>query len=281
MFHLHFLLHNALWGSIAVGLFCPLIGVYFMLRRMVLLGVALPQISAAGIALAFYAQGVGLTWSLHSGESNDKILALIGSVALTCLMIVVLTVLERRRQGSSESRIGAGYAMAYAASILLVSANPFGKIELLQMLHGEVIVVTPQDLHILLGVYAVLGAALLLFNRQLILVSFDRDAAQVMGKNVLAWDAVLFGIIGISVSISVLIVGPMLTFAYLIIPPLAARRFCSRIQPFFILSALIGGVSAVAGFYLSYRMDWPLGPTEIVSASVLLLLSFLIRKVSP
>lgn len=280
IFETHFLLHNALWGSIAVGLFCPVIGVYFMLRRMVLLGVALPQISAAGIALAFFAQGMGLTWTLHPGETNDKILALGGSVIVTLLAIVVLTVLERRRQGSSESRIGAAFAMAYAAAILLVSTNPFGKIELLQMLHGEIIVVTPQDLHILLGVFAILGAALAVLNRQFILVSFDRDAAQVMGKNVLAWDALLFGMIGIALSVSVLIVGPMLTFAYLIIPPLAGRRFCSRIPTFFIFSSLSGGVSAILGFYASYRYDWPLGPTEILVASLLLLGSFLIKKVS-
>ena len=47
LFQSNFLLHNAFMGSMTVGLFCPLIGVYFMLRRMVLLGVALPQISAA------------------------------------------------------------------------------------------------------------------------------------------------------------------------------------------------------------------------------------------
>ena len=39
-------------GSVLVGCLCPLVGVYFVLRRMIFLGVALPQLSAAGIALA-------------------------------------------------------------------------------------------------------------------------------------------------------------------------------------------------------------------------------------
>src|SRR5947207_2327990 len=88
-----FLLHNALWGSIAVGFFCPLIGVYFMLRRMVLLGVALPQISASGIAFAFFLQGLGITWVLHSGEANDRFLALAGSVLFTIAAILILAAL--------------------------------------------------------------------------------------------------------------------------------------------------------------------------------------------
>ena len=43
-----FLLREALIGSVLVGCLCPLIGVYFVLRRMIFLGVALPQVSFAG-----------------------------------------------------------------------------------------------------------------------------------------------------------------------------------------------------------------------------------------
>jgi len=44
---------------------------------------------------------------------------------------------------------------------------------------------------------------------------------------VVVWDALLFGIIGLAISMSVLIVGPMLTFASLIVPPLAAADFAA------------------------------------------------------
>jgi len=48
-----FLLRDALVGSVLVGIVCPLVGAYFVLRRMIFLGVALPQLSAAGIAASF------------------------------------------------------------------------------------------------------------------------------------------------------------------------------------------------------------------------------------
>jgi ABC-type Mn2+/Zn2+ transport system permease subunit len=280
LFSSNFLLHNALWGSIAVGIFCPLIGVYFMLRRMILLGVALPQISTAGIAFAFFLQGIGLTWSLHAGEANDKFLALGGSLLFTLAAIFVLAILERRGQGTAESRIGSAFALAYAAAILLVSANPSGKIEVLNMLQGEIVAVNSRDLHLLLGVFAILGTGLAVFNRQMLLVSFDRESAQVMGKNVLLWDTLLYGMIGIALSVSVLIVGPMLTFAFLIIPPLAARRFCKRMGTFFLLSSLLGGLSGIIGFYASYHLDWPLGPTDILAASAFLMFAFIFKLVS-
>jgi ABC-type Mn2+/Zn2+ transport system permease subunit len=274
-----FILRNALWGSVAVGLFCPLIGVYFFLRRMVLMGVALPQVSAAGIAFVFYLQGIGIHWSLHAAEPNDKFFALIGSLAFTIASIFILAALERRNQATIQNRIGATYAIAYAAAILLVAANPKGEIELLGMLHGEIVSVSAIDLKILLVVFAILTAVLLGLNRQLLLVSFDRDFAQSVGRSTIAWDILLYSIVGVAISMSVLIVGPMLTFAAFVIPPLAARRFCRRMTPFFLGSSILGGISGVVGFYVSYHFDLPLGPTDIAVYAVVLALCVTARKI--
>ncbi len=279
IFQPSFLLHNALWGCIAVGFFCPVIGVYFMLRRMVLLGVALPQISASGISLAFFLQGLGVAWTFHAGEPNDRLLALMGSSVLTVLAILALASLERRGEGTTDSRIGATYAFAYAAAILFVSSNASGKSEMLSMLQGEVVSVNHEDLQILIVVYAVLAALLLFFNRQFVLVSYDRQSAKVMGKNVMFWDVFLYLIIGFAISIGVLIVGPMLTFAFLVVPPLAARRFCRSMRSFFVISSLLGGISAAIGFYLSYHLDWPLSPTAIAVTAIALVSAFLFKRI--
>ena len=85
-----FLLHNALYGSVVVGLVCPLIGVYFLLRRLVFWGVALPQVSSAGIAFAFMLQGFGLNL-LAGGESQERHLAILGSMVFTGFSILVLS----------------------------------------------------------------------------------------------------------------------------------------------------------------------------------------------
>ena len=53
------LFHNAILGGLGVALLCSLLGVYLLLRRLVLIGVALPQASAAGIAAVFWLTGHG------------------------------------------------------------------------------------------------------------------------------------------------------------------------------------------------------------------------------
>ena len=127
LFQPGFLLHNALWGSIAVGFFCPLIGVYFMLRRMVLLGVALPQISAAGISFIFFLQGLGISWSLHAGEANDRFLALAGSTVFTIAAIFILRAAWPERETfpattSADDSIASAWRPVYLMTLLAIAA---------------------------------------------------------------------------------------------------------------------------------------------------------------
>jgi ABC-type Mn2+/Zn2+ transport system permease subunit len=280
IFHPDFLLRNALWSSVAVGLFCPLIGVYFMLRRMIFLGVALPQISTAGVSFIFLLQGLGILAEQHTheGHGHGHGLALAGSLIFSVVALLVLAFLERRGERTTESRFGATYALAFAASILFVAFNAEGNIEILNMLHGEIVSVSGQDIRWLLMTFAALTAGLWVFHRQFLLVSFDRDSARVMGKNVIGWDVLLYGMIGLAISMGVLIVGPMVVFSFLVIPPLAARRFVKRMSSFFTLAALIGGISGTVGFYVSYRFDLPLGPTDTAVATFALGVALLVSK---
>ena len=48
-----FPMRNSIYASVLVGSVCPLLGTFLVLRRLVFLGVALPQVSSAGIAFAF------------------------------------------------------------------------------------------------------------------------------------------------------------------------------------------------------------------------------------
>src|SRR6478736_4659229 len=111
-----FLLWKSIYISLLVGLVCPLVGVYLVLRRLIFMGVALPQISSCGIAFVFALQAWGVIAHVHENEHN---LALLGSTCFAVPTILVLSVLTRRRTGSVEGRLGTIYVLAGAWSILL------------------------------------------------------------------------------------------------------------------------------------------------------------------
>src|SRR5207237_8571302 len=104
-----FLLRDALVGSVLVGIVCPLVGVYFVLRRMIFLGVALPQLSAAGIAFSLLVHRTLIGPHLHGGAS-DAMMAQIGAIAFTLGGILTLAALERRGREIVQARRGVVYA---------------------------------------------------------------------------------------------------------------------------------------------------------------------------
>jgi len=264
-----FLLRDALIGSILVGLVCPLVGVYFVLRRMIFLGVALPQLSAAGVAFAFLLKSLS---AVHQhGEAGERVLAMVGSLGFAFVGLVVLAALERHGRETLEARIGVAYALAASATILFVAADPYGEAEMTRLLKGDIVTTTATSLRLLASVLGGVALALFALRKELLLVSFDRDMAVVLGKHAAVWDTVLYLLIGITISFGVMTAGPLVTFGFLVAPPLTARLVTRHMLTFSAVAAAVGACSAFVGFYLAYRFDLPLGPTDVALAVVVLL----------
>jgi ABC-type Mn2+/Zn2+ transport system permease subunit len=257
-----FVLANSVDISVVLGLACPLVGVYLVLRRLVFMGVALPQVSSCGIAFALALQGWGLL--PHSHESvGEQNLAFLGSTGFTLTAIVLLSRLVRRRRGSVEASLGTAYVLAGAWSLLLLVKNPIGEHGVLDLLKGEIIAISNFKLVMTTGALFLVVAALVILNKEFLLVSFDPEMASSLRKNVAAWDTLLFLLIGLTISLAVLSVGPLVTFGFLLLPPLIAHRLARNMRQFAILAAVVGEGTALAGFALAYRWDLPVGATDI------------------
>ena len=264
----NFLLRNALYGGLVIGLVAPLVGVFLLARRLVFIGITLPQVSTAGVAAAF-------VWHTYfhghqSRDVSDFMLALVGSTILTFAVILGLAFLERRGRGLGEGRIGMLYAIAGAVTILLLASDRVTEIGVLGLLKGEIIAIPDTELRILVLGYGAILALVTIFHKELVLVAVDREMAISLGKRVALWDLVLFGIIGVAISLGVLVVGPLVMFGFLIVPPMIAGRLAIGMRNVSIVAALVGAGIALAGFAAAYRLDWPTGPTDVALAGVVL-----------
>ncbi len=228
------------------------------------MGVTLPQISSTGVALALsLPMWLGASVTAH-GSHSEHVVAFLGSTAFSLTAILVLAFLERRGRGMPEGRLGTAYVVAAALSILLLSKNRYAEIGWLDLLKGEVITISNFDLTLTAAALAVVLLALGLFHSELLLVSFDRDMAITLRKNVIFWDALLYLLIGLTVSMAVLSVGPLIAFGFLLIPALTAHLFVRTMHQFTVVASLVGGVSSFIGFWVAYQWDLPVGPTDVV-----------------
>jgi ABC-type Mn2+/Zn2+ transport system permease subunit len=258
-----FLLRNSVYTSVLIGFACPLVGVFLVLRRLVFMGVALPQISSTGVAIALSIP-FWLGWNPQHAAHSEHLIAFAGSMLFSLAAILTLAFLERRGRGLPEGRLGTAYVVAAALSILLLSKNRYAEVGWLDLMKGEIITVDNYDLAFTVITLAVVLLVLGLFQKEILFASFDRAMAATLGKNVLLWDVLLYLLIGVTVSMAVLSVGPLISFGFLLIPALTAHLFARNMKWFVILASVLGGVSAFLGFWLAYQWDWPIGPTEVV-----------------
>jgi zinc transport system permease protein len=254
-----YVLRNALYGGVITGMVLPLIGILMYARRMIFLGVTLPQLSATGIAVAIFWH---VTFHEQTSIHSDFLMALLGSTVLTTGTLVFLATLERRGRGLVEGRIGAVYVLAGAITILLLASERIPEVGVIQLLRGQIIAISDADMGVLLIFYSLVGVMLWLFRKELLLVSVDRDLALSM--------LLLYALAGLTISLGVLMVGPLLTFAFVLLPPMIAFRLASRFQVVPVMAVLLGAFIAFSGFLVSYEFDWPTGPTDALIGCILL-----------
>jgi ABC-type Mn2+/Zn2+ transport system permease subunit len=273
-----FLLRNSVYTSVLIGFACPLVGVFLVLRRLVFMGVALPQISSTGVAVALSVPlWLGLVQPANM-SSVEHLMAFAGATFFSLAAILILAFLERRGRGHPEGRLGAAYVVAAALSILLLSKNRYAETGWLDLLKGEIITISNADLALTAATLAVVLVVLGLFQKELLLVSFDRAMAVTLGKKVMFWDVLLYLLIGLTVSMAVLSVGPLISFGFLLIPALTAHLFASNMRQLAILASLMGGASAIAGFWIAYQWDCPIGPTDVVLLGIIYATAWIVNR---
>ena len=271
----NFLLRNSVYTSVLIGFACPLVGVFLVLRRLVFVGVALPQISSTGIALSL---SLPLWLGFQVTAQSEHALAFAGSTLFSVVAILILAVLERRARGLPEGRLGTAYVVAAAVSILLLSKNRYAEAGWLDLLKGEIITISNFDLILTAVTLALVLMILGLFRKELLLVSYDRAFAVTLGKHVVLWDMLLYLLIGLTVSMAVLSVGPLIAFGFLLIPALMAQMFARNMRQLTIFASIIGGMAAFVGFWLAYQWDLPVGPTDVALLGLIYIAVFLIQK---
>ena len=147
------------------------------------------------------------------------------------------------------------------------------------ILFGSAVVVEPGDLYmvgaatvLLLGGHAVLWRALLF-------AGYDPMGARVQGMPVRALNVFLFLSVGLSVALCTRALGALPVFAFSVLPAMTALALTARIGLVFVLATLIGALSGVGGYVVSFRGDLPVGATQTATAAALLAAALAFRFV--
>ncbi len=256
---IEFLLQPLLAGFM-VAIMSGLLGVFIVWRRMAYYGDTLSHAALLGISLGYL---LGF---------NQQI----GVIVVSMLVALTLVWLQASRRLAGDTLLGVLSHSSLSLGLIALSLVEGVRIDLNALLFGDILLVGSADLVLMAAVLVLVLAILTYLWRPLLSLTVHEELARVEGVNVALVTTVYTLLIALTIAVAMKVVGALLITSMLIIPAAAVRHLAQSPFHMAILSAFAGMLAVVAGLAISFQWDTPTGPSIVVSASLLFLLSMFI-----
>jgi ABC-type Mn2+/Zn2+ transport system permease subunit len=248
---------NALAIAIIVGLLCPVVGVWVILRRLAYLGDAMSHASLSGVAIAYLIGTSIVAGALAAGLVMGAMIALLGA-----------------RKLADDSIIGIVETILFALGVVIISRSSKISVDLTHFLFGQITTVTSADVYLNAALALIALTTVAVLFRDLLSATFDPVHARRVGINVGLLRLIVLGLVSICVVVSLQTVGLLMSVAMLVTPAATARLATNRIGRMTALAAFVGVTSAVVGLVMSYHLSTPPGATIALTAACVFLIVF-------
>ena len=246
---------RGLLAATMVGIVCPVIGTYVVLRGMAFFGDALAHAVLPGVAVGFLVSH-GSRRSLFWWALGTAILAALGMSAVA-----------RRGRLREDTAIGIVLAGMFALGIALISTVRGYAVDLVHFLFGNVLGVSTGDLYLTGAAGALVLLVVAALYKEFLVVSFDPTLAATLRLPLRLYNNLLLVLIAVAVVVSLQTVGVALMLALLVTPASTAYLLTRRLWTMMLLGAGFGILSGVVGLYLSYYAGIASGAAIVLVAS--------------
>lgn len=246
-------IQRAVIACILCGVSCSLLSVFVVLMKMPLIGVSMSHAAFAGAVL-------GLLLGVDPALSGF----------VMCLLVAgVLGPLSDRTDMAPENILGIMFSFLIGLAFLSMGVLTRTKAGALNLMWGNLLSLSTQDVVILALVTLFLLFFIVFFFKEIRLVLFNRRLARASGvPERTMYYAVLF-LTGAVVSSNLTTVGGLLIFALIVQPGATALQLTYNLKHFFLISAASGIGACVSGLIVSYIFDLPSGAAVVLVATAI------------
>jgi|TARA_B100002003_G_scaffold241856_1_gene264068 ABC-type Mn2+/Zn2+ transport system permease subunit len=238
---------------------CAVVGTFVVLKGMTFMGDAVAHSSLAGMSVA-YLFGGNVFW---------------GALAWAVPASLAMTGISRRTNLRLDASIGIIFAGGFAVGIILMSRVNNYTADLFGLLFGNVLGVSWNEVALIGGITGGVLLLVLAFYKELLFTSYDATMSAASGVPVRFVQYLLPVLVGVTTVASLKAVGIILVLALLVTPPATAMLLARRLPGIIALSVAAGILATILGLYLSFHVDLPSGPSIVVVATGLFLLTLL------
>jgi len=252
---------RALIAGTGLALVTGPLGCFVIWRRMAYFGETMSHSALLGVALAFLLN-IDLTLAVF---------------AVAALVAGVLLLLQRQLTLSTDSVLGILSHSTLAVGLVLVGFMTTVRVDLMGFLFGDILAVSVTDIAVIYAGGLLILGLLLMFWRPLLASTVSPELAEAEGLRPEAARLLLMVLMASVIAIAMKLVGVLLITALLIVPPATARRLATTPEQMATIAAVLGVLAVIGGLFASKTWDTASGPSVVVAALVLFILSLLVR----
>lgn len=264
------LFREAALSATLLGALLGVLGVYVVIKRMIFFSAALSQVAGLGIAASFWLKlSFGLTWL-----ANPYLGAAVTSLLAIAFIVAEKNITSARRDAS----LGLVFLVGSAGTLMLGTRIVQEVQDIESLLFGSAVAVLPEDFTMVLVTTAVLGVWHLWWHRGFVAVSLDSDDARVRGLWSRGLDTMLLLSLAAAISVSTRVLGALPTFAFSVLPAMAALRLAPNVSRAMVAAAIFGAIAGFGGYLHAFLHQFPVGASQTMVAAVLVAVATLIKR---
>ncbi len=238
------------------------LGSFVVWRRMSYFGDTLAHASLLGVAIGFLLD-INVYYAV---------------ILVTLLLALGLVWLERRPYLAIDTLLGIMAHSALSLGLVVVSLMNNIRVDLMAYLFGDLLSVTTQDLW-LIGPGVLVVIAIMCWQwRSLLSMTISQELAHVDGVNLQRTRLILMLVTALTIGLAMKFVGALIITSLLIIPAATARRFARTPEQMAGLAVILGMCAVTGGLIFSALYNTPAGPSVVLCASFLFMLSLVRRQ---
>jgi zinc transport system permease protein len=234
-------MQRALASGVVIAIICSIIGLFLVLKRHSLFGDAMSHVAFGGIAIGLFTNVYPL-WT-----------AFIVSV----LAALGMTKLQEFAKIPADSAVAVLLSAGLAIGIVLISLSGGFTLDLYSFLFGSILLVSVQDLVIILVVGGLVITIMSMIYKRLTYVTFDEEQASVSGIGVKEINYIFIIVASITVIASIRLVGVLLISSLIVLPNITAITVGKGFKKTTLISCGVSVSSVIVGIIISYIMNIP------------------------
>ena len=254
--------HRALLVAVVAGAVCAVLSCWVTLVGWSLMGDAVSHAVLPGVVLASVA-GVPLV---------------VGALVFGAGSVALIGVVNRTSRVKEDAVTGVVFTGMFALGLVLVSAVP-GRTDMEDILFGNVLEVSGAGVGQVLVMAAAVAGVVWVKHRDLTLYAFDRVHAHAVGISPRRLEALLLGLLAVTVVVALQVVGVILVVAMVVVPGATAYLLTDRFERMVVIAVAAAVVSAVAGVCVGYRWGVSIGGCVVSVQAVVFLAVYLFSPV--